>query len=83
MLSWGYLIQRAYKLSINLNIELSRVIGSEGFAKYEDDKGILGGDNEEAEVKLAGRIILNVWRLLRHEVIIKSHCNILRQHIVC
>ncbi|XP_075227107.1 DNA polymerase zeta catalytic subunit [Lycorma delicatula] len=73
MLSWGYLIQRAYNLNMNLNVELSRVIGTEGFAKYEDDKGMLGGDSEEFEVKLAGRIILNVWRLLRHEVALQSY----------
>ncbi|RZF41267.1 hypothetical protein LSTR_LSTR010495 [Laodelphax striatellus] len=69
-LSWGYLIERAYTLGMNLNMELSRVRGAEGgggASRYEDEQG---GDGD---IRLAGRIVLNVWRLLRSEVALQSY----------
>lgn len=63
MLSWGYLLQRAYVLSINLVSELARV---RVLTRFEDDQKETKED--DSELQLAGRIVLNLWRFLRHEV---------------
>uniref|UniRef100_A0A1B6DGY7 DNA polymerase n=4 Tax=Clastoptera arizonana TaxID=38151 RepID=A0A1B6DGY7_9HEMI len=72
MLSWGYLLQRAYVLSINLKVELSRVLKGPSHFK---ELGNYSQNSEEAneELNLTGRIILNVWRFLRHEVALMSY----------
>lgn len=63
MLSWGYLLQRAYVLSFNLASELARV---RVLTRFEDDQK--GPKEDDSELQLAGRIVLNLWRFLRHEV---------------
>lgn len=63
MLSWGYLLQRAYVLSINLVSELARV---RVLTRFEDDQK--EPKEDDSELQLAGRIVLNLWRFLRHEV---------------
>lgn len=68
MLSWGYLIQRALVFDMDLCKMLSRVIGSSSECNMdvENDKW---GAAHTSELKIPGRIVLNVWRLMRHEVI--------------
>lgn len=56
MHSWGYLRERCRHLGRNMNKELSRLI-------MENEK-----TSEYEEMKIKGRIVLDVWRLLRHEV---------------
>lgn len=62
MHSWGYLKDRCHHLGLNLNSELSRIIS--------ENQQIFNNDNEItiSEIKIKGRIVLDVWRLLRHEV---------------
>lgn len=72
MLSWGYLLQRAYVLSFNLVSELARV---RVLTRFEDDQK--EPKEDDSELQLAGRIVLNLWRFLRHEVKNKYHQNIL------
>lgn len=64
-LSWGYMFQRASVLGKNLSGKISRIPE----AKYdweaqpqESHLGIL------AEVRLPGRIVLDVWRVMRYEI---------------
>lgn len=62
MQSWGYLRDRCHHLGRNINKELSKLV-------QEHEKTV--DFNEEitnSEMKIKGRIILDVWRLLRHEV---------------
>lgn len=64
MHSWGYLKDRCRHLGRNLIKELSRII-------IENEQG--PEHNEETtnfEMNIKGRIVLDVWRLLRHEVLI-------------
>lgn len=63
MLSWGYLLQRAYVLNFNLVSELARV---RVLTRFEDDQK--EPKEDDSELQLAGRIVLNLWRFLRHEV---------------
>ncbi|XP_028411186.1 DNA polymerase zeta catalytic subunit-like isoform X2 [Dendronephthya gigantea] len=67
MLSWGYIIQRANALGIDLTPQLSRVQDSSGTARFDAEKDIWGA-NHTSEIAISGRIVLNIWRLMRHEV---------------
>ncbi|CAG9858268.1 unnamed protein product [Phyllotreta striolata] len=62
LLSWGYLIERGFVLGMNLKSLLGRVKDEK--QKQREDDG---------ELKLTGRILLNVWRLMRHEIALQSY----------
>ncbi|KAK5650145.1 hypothetical protein RI129_001174 [Pyrocoelia pectoralis] len=64
MLSWGYLIERGNFLHINLHYQLSRA---------EIKLSSVVDDDSANELKLVGRIVLNVWRLMRHEIALQSY----------
>jgi len=62
MHSWGYLSDRCRHLGRNMNKELSRLITeSEQSSEFNEE-------TTNSELKIKGRIVLDVWRLLRHEV---------------
>lgn len=61
MLSWGYLLQRAQIINHNLLTLLSRI--KDNSRSFSDDDGL----------KITGRILLNIWRLLRHEIALQSY----------
>lgn len=69
--SWGYVLQRAYVLSINMMPQLARPI-----LDTNRDVTAMTDSQEEFEdvpkfirqLRIPGRITLNVWRLLRKEV---------------
>ncbi|RZB70336.1 DNA polymerase zeta catalytic subunit [Asbolus verrucosus] len=63
MLSWGYLLDRARVLGNNLIFTLSRIIDGKNSRNYDDD----------GSLKITGRIVLDVWRLLRHEIALQSY----------
>ncbi|XP_053396986.1 uncharacterized protein LOC123552830 [Mercenaria mercenaria] len=67
MLSWGYILQRASFLSINLAQAISRVPSAKSSSHHSKEKDEYGADHM-SEIHIAGRIVLNLWRLLRHEV---------------
>lgn len=75
--SWGYLIDRGNVLGIDMLVCLSRVLPSERkrpeIIQTEDDPGA-GADKEyENDIQIRGRILLNVWRLIRHEIALTSY----------
>lgn len=62
MHSWGYLRDRCHHLGRNMNKELSRLITeNEQTSEYNEEI-------RNSELRIKGRIVLDVWRLLRHEV---------------
>jgi DNA polymerase zeta len=62
MNSWGYLRDRCHHLGCNMIKELSRIIlENEQIYEYNEE-------TSNSEMKIKGRIVLDVWRLLRHEV---------------
>lgn len=62
MHSWGYLKDRCRILGRNIVKELSRIItDNEQTDEYHEE-------NKYSEMKIRGRIVLDIWRLLRHEV---------------
>lgn len=63
MHSWGYLKDRCRHLGLHMIKELSRIITeNEQTSEYHEEI-------TNSEIKIKGRIVLDVWRLLRHEVI--------------
>ncbi|KAL4233690.1 DNA polymerase zeta catalytic subunit [Mactra antiquata] len=67
MLSWGYLLHRAATININLSHAISRIPSARGSSYHSAEKDGYGADHM-SEIHIAGRIVLNLWRLLRHEV---------------
>ncbi|XP_001949189.2 DNA polymerase zeta catalytic subunit [Acyrthosiphon pisum] len=67
MHSWGYLKDRCRHLGRNMNKELSRLtIENEQSSEYNEEI-------TNSELKIKGRIVLDVWRLLRHELAVQSY----------
>jgi len=66
MLSWGYLIQRAYALQINLGPLVSRVPTASADNRHSGNESTASALTKE--IRVTGRIMLNIWRLMRHEV---------------
>ena len=78
MNSWGYLIHRGYILNLNLINSLSRVPMDKA-VKHKDSK--MNAEDYEmgdmgdyySEVKIPGRILLDVWRLMKSEIALTSY----------
>lgn len=75
--SWGYIFQRCQVINIDIIPLVSR-IPSQKIAKFrsnEDEVPIeeFQGIEYESEYKLYGRILLDVWRLLRGEIALTSY----------
>lgn len=69
MLSWGFLLQRGASLGLAMNNLLSRVPSVIERVHNPEDH-IEGGYMVEknSDIAILGRIVLNLWRLLRVEV---------------
>jgi len=63
MHSWGYLRDRCHHLRRNMIKELSRITSDNEYTYSENNDEI-----RNFEIRIKGRIVLDVWRLLRHEV---------------
>lgn len=69
MLSWGYLIERSAALNINICQLLSRVVEHENERlPVRDDPESDIGFGMLVNMSISGRIVLNVWRIMRSEV---------------
>ncbi|XP_035205983.1 uncharacterized protein LOC118181018 isoform X2 [Stegodyphus dumicola] len=70
MASWGYLTERAQSLNMNLNAMLSRVIDKKEskIVHVEHDHTVTDQTADLSEISICGRIVLNVWRLIRKEI---------------
>ncbi|XP_012275886.1 uncharacterized protein LOC105697279 isoform X2 [Orussus abietinus] len=67
-LSWGYVFQRASRLNVKLTTRISRVPSARG------TKDSLTSDFEShSDIKVTGRIVLDCWRLMRHEAALLSY----------
>lgn len=76
--SWGYVIQRSQAISFDLVPQISR-IPSQKVAKFKPTEDEIHHPDEfigfeyDSEYKLHGRILLDVWRLLRGEIALTSY----------
>ncbi|KAI9193679.1 putative DNA polymerase zeta catalytic subunit [Polychytrium aggregatum] len=71
MASWGYLAERAVIYHIDLCQELARVatLAKSKFGRDQDQWGF----KKQSSLSSTGRIFLNVWRLFRAEVDLRSY----------
>ncbi|XP_045493795.1 DNA polymerase zeta catalytic subunit [Colias croceus] len=66
MNSWGYVLERAQFLGLEIVKEISRIT-----EKYRQKKW--RHDENEMEGRIIGRITFNVWRLFRYELALSSY----------
>ena len=73
--SWGYLLQRGEALGYDLAVLLSRTPTATAAAAAATGGGAENNyaATHTSEFRLVGRIILNLWRLMRHEVALTSY----------
>ncbi|XP_046836193.1 DNA polymerase zeta catalytic subunit isoform X1 [Vespa crabro] len=84
VLSWGYIFQRAsnmgfklFPLYISRTPNISSSYGSQMFFK------------EDSEIRIPGRVFLNVWRIMRHEIALSSYTfesimyNVMKERVSC
>ncbi|RVE44019.1 hypothetical protein evm_011317 [Chilo suppressalis] len=64
--SWGYILERAQVLGMEIVREVSRVT-----EKYRQKRW--KKDDNDFEGRIIGRITFNVWRLFRHELALSSY----------
>ncbi|XP_034622780.1 DNA polymerase zeta catalytic subunit [Trachemys scripta elegans] len=72
MHSWGYLLQRAAALSVDLCQMISRVPDDKKENRFAAEQDEYGSDTM-SEIHIVGRIILNLWRMMRNEVTLTNY----------
>ncbi|XP_067429067.1 DNA polymerase zeta catalytic subunit isoform X1 [Thunnus thynnus] len=72
MHSWGYLLQRAAALRLDLCQQLSRVPGDSKENRFTADRDEYGADTM-SEINIIGRITLNLWRVMKTEATLNSY----------
>lgn len=71
MVSWGYLLQRSKFLGIPLHNLLSRIPETVPDRPVANPEDVIEGGymvEKNSDINIPGRIILNLWRILRVEV---------------
>ncbi|XP_051853508.1 DNA polymerase zeta catalytic subunit [Antechinus flavipes] len=72
MHSWGYLLQRAAALSVDLCQMISRVPDDKIENRFASERDEYGSDTM-SEINIVGRITLNLWRIMRNEVALTNY----------
>ncbi|KAI4582313.1 hypothetical protein MJG53_008864 [Ovis ammon polii x Ovis aries] len=72
MHSWGYLLQRAAALSVDLCQMISRVPDDKTENRFAAERDEYGSDTM-SEINIVGRITLNLWRIMRNEVALNNY----------
>ncbi|XP_023971318.2 DNA polymerase zeta catalytic subunit isoform X1 [Physeter macrocephalus] len=72
MHSWGYLLQRAAALSVDLCHMISRVPDDKVENRFAAERDDYGSDTM-SEINIVGRITLNLWRIMRNEVALTNY----------
>ncbi|KAM4522166.1 DNA polymerase zeta catalytic subunit isoform 2-T2 [Odontesthes bonariensis] len=72
MHSWGYVLQRAAELGVDLCQQLSRVPGDSKENRFAAERDEYGA-NTMTEINIIGRITLNLWRVMKTEVTLNNY----------
>ncbi|XP_068199262.1 DNA polymerase zeta catalytic subunit [Antennarius striatus] len=72
MSSWGYLLQRAAVLGVDLCQQISRVPGDSKENRFAADRDEYGADTM-TEISVVGRLTLNLWRVMKTEVTLNNY----------
>uniref|UniRef100_A0A8C8FQF4 DNA polymerase zeta catalytic subunit n=1 Tax=Oncorhynchus tshawytscha TaxID=74940 RepID=A0A8C8FQF4_ONCTS len=72
MRSWGYLLQRASALGVDLCQQLSRVPGNAKENHFAAERDEYRADTV-TEIHIIGRIVINLWRIMKTEVTLNNY----------
>ncbi|KAJ8385944.1 hypothetical protein AAFF_G00179060 [Aldrovandia affinis] len=72
MHSWGYLLQRASALGVDLCQQLSRVPGDSKENRFLAERDEYGADTM-TEINIVGRIVINLWRIMKTEATLTTY----------
>ncbi|XP_048348598.1 DNA polymerase zeta catalytic subunit [Sphaerodactylus townsendi] len=72
MHSWGYLLQRAAALGVDLCQMISRVPDDKKENRFTAEQDEYGYETM-SEINVVGRVILNIWRIMRNEVTLTNY----------
>ncbi|XP_048449174.1 DNA polymerase zeta catalytic subunit-like, partial [Rhincodon typus] len=72
MHSWSYLFQRAAALEFDLCRMVSRIPDDSKENRFAPDRDEFGA-TAMSEINIVGRIILNIWRMMRSEVALNNY----------
>ncbi|KAM9496921.1 DNA polymerase zeta catalytic subunit isoform 1-T1 [Clarias gariepinus] len=72
MHSWGYLLQRASALGVDLCRQLSRVPDDTKGSRFTEDKDEYGSE-VMSEIHIVGRITINLWRIMKTEAALNNY----------
>ncbi|KAM8831537.1 DNA polymerase zeta catalytic subunit isoform 2-T2 [Spinachia spinachia] len=72
MRSWGYLLQRAAALRVDLCQQLSRVPGDSKDNRFSAERDEYGADTM-SEINIIGRITINLWRTMKTEATLNNY----------
>ncbi|XP_029451114.1 DNA polymerase zeta catalytic subunit isoform X2 [Rhinatrema bivittatum] len=72
MHSWGYLLERAAALDVDLCQMISRIPDDKKENRFATERDEYGADTM-SEINIVGRIVLNVWRMMRSEVALTNY----------
>ncbi|XP_051908620.1 DNA polymerase zeta catalytic subunit isoform X3 [Hippocampus zosterae] len=72
MHSWGYLLQRAAIVGVDLCQQLSRVPGDSRENRFAAERDEYGADTM-TEIHVIGRVVLNLWRVMKTEVTLNNY----------
>uniref|UniRef100_A0A8C7PMY2 DNA polymerase zeta catalytic subunit n=1 Tax=Oncorhynchus mykiss TaxID=8022 RepID=A0A8C7PMY2_ONCMY len=72
MRSWGYILQRAAALNFDLCQQLSRVPGDAKENRFAAERDEYGADTM-TEIHIIGRIVINLWRIMKTEVTLNNY----------
>uniref|UniRef100_A0A8C7F9A8 DNA polymerase zeta catalytic subunit n=1 Tax=Oncorhynchus kisutch TaxID=8019 RepID=A0A8C7F9A8_ONCKI len=72
MRSWGFLLQRASALGVDLCQQLSRVPGAAKENHFAAERDEYRADTM-TEIHIIGRIVINLWRIMKTEVTLNNY----------
>uniref|UniRef100_A0A096M919 DNA polymerase zeta catalytic subunit n=1 Tax=Poecilia formosa TaxID=48698 RepID=A0A096M919_POEFO len=72
MHSWGFLLQRAAALGVDLCQQLSRIPGDSKENRFAAERDEYGADTM-TEINIIGRVTLNLWRVMKSEVTLNNY----------
>lgn len=79
MLSWGYLLHRGKNLQIDLATILSRIPSRNNKIQFELENDFQA--NYKTDAFIVGRVIINIWRIMRYEVIIAINFGVYSKYV--
>lgn len=69
--SWGYLYERAQFLGVDFENSVSRLVQTK--SEFNTRQSDIWGQKKQSAIHCTGRIVLNVWRLMKSQLTLTSY----------